>query len=200
MFFWYADCAMGGNSLSFGERINYISDDSVLNHVPLSVSSQNLSLSLPLASHAKPFWLHFWNRLVGHRPQHDRVFCSFPCKCHVLSFIFMQCLSLYSIHHKIKKISFTSITLVIEKAFSLTYMNTHTLILQHKVFFSSFGKTSLKYNILSVTQFCWKKASTIRKYSPKSCGYRGDWIDETLQPFLDRKLDLKKHILFFFMN
>lgn len=66
---------MGCDSLSAGEWINYSGDDSVLDHVFVPISPQNLPFGLPFATHAEPFWVHFWNCLVGDCSQHDRLFC-----------------------------------------------------------------------------------------------------------------------------
>lgn len=71
---------MGGNSLSSGKRASNDCDDSVLNHISVPISAKDLPLRLPLASHAKPLWLHFWDSLVGYSPQLDCIFCSLACK------------------------------------------------------------------------------------------------------------------------
>ena len=78
--YYYTDCIMGGNPISIGERISNHSNDGVLDNISVPISTKDLSLSLPLASHAKPLWLHFWNRLVGNCSQHDCIFCRIPRK------------------------------------------------------------------------------------------------------------------------
>ena len=69
------DCIMGGNSIPIGKRIGNPSNDGVLDHLPLPIPSEDLSLRLSLASYAKPFRLHLWNRLVGDCSQYDCLFC-----------------------------------------------------------------------------------------------------------------------------
>lgn len=75
-----ADCAMGYNPISVGERVSDIGDDSVPNNVSVSISSKDISLYLPIAPPSKPLWLHFWHCLVGNCTKLDRLFRCLPCK------------------------------------------------------------------------------------------------------------------------
>lgn len=67
---------MGGDPGVAGERIDNYGDDSVLDNVSFSISSQDLPLGVPPAPHAESFWLHFRHNLVGDCAQHDSLFCS----------------------------------------------------------------------------------------------------------------------------
>ena len=78
------DCIMGGNPISTGKRIGDDSDDSVLDNIFVPISPKDLSLGLPIASHAKPLWLHFWNRLVGNCSQPHCILCRISRKFHFL--------------------------------------------------------------------------------------------------------------------
>ena len=71
---------MGGDSVHIGKRVNNNSDDSVLDHISLPISPQNLPLSLPITPNAVRFWLHFRHHLVGDCPQLDCLLCRIPCE------------------------------------------------------------------------------------------------------------------------
>lgn len=70
----FADCAVGGSSRASEEGFNNSYYDSILNYVSFPISSQDLSLYLPLETHAKSLRLHFWHCLVGNCTQFDCIF------------------------------------------------------------------------------------------------------------------------------
>lgn len=72
--------AVGGDPEVAGERVDDRGDDGVADNVPVPVPPQDLPLRLPPPPHAEPLRLHLRHRLVGHRPQHDRLLRRFPCK------------------------------------------------------------------------------------------------------------------------
>ena len=78
-----ADCAMGSNTTAAGEGINDGSDDGVADHVSIPVPPKNLPFRLPLETHAESLRLHFWDCLVGNRPQLNCLFCRLPCKASI---------------------------------------------------------------------------------------------------------------------
>lgn len=75
---------MGGDTQVAGERVDDGGDDGVPDNVPAPVPPEDLPLRLPPPPHAEPLRLHLRHRLVGHRPQHDRLLRRFPRKSYLL--------------------------------------------------------------------------------------------------------------------
>jgi len=72
---------VGSSSSSDPKGVHDNCDDRVSGHVSVPIPPQNLPFSTLLASNAELLRLHFWDHLVGHRPQFDSVFCCLTCEC-----------------------------------------------------------------------------------------------------------------------
>lgn len=71
---------MGGNPGVIGERINDFDYGGPLDNVSIPILTQNLSLSMLIAPHAKSLGIYIWYCMVGDCPQLDCIFCRIACK------------------------------------------------------------------------------------------------------------------------